>query len=32
MIANALMWTDIAQRISEKTFRNNSWLVDWHEV
>jgi len=32
MIANVLMWTEFAQRISKKTFQNNSWLVDWHEV
>jgi len=32
MIANVLMWTQFAQRISKKTFKNNSWLVDRHEV
>jgi len=32
MIANVLMWTEFAQRISKKAFQSNSWLVDWHEV
>jgi len=32
MIANVLMRTEFAQRISKKTFQNNSWLVDGHEV
>jgi len=32
MIGNALMWTEFVQRIFNKTFQNNSWLVDGHEV
>jgi len=32
MIANILMWTEFVQRISKKTFQNNSWLVIGHAV
>ena len=32
MIADVLMWTEFAQRISRKTSQNNSWLVDGHAV
>jgi len=32
MIANVLMWTEFAPRISKNTFQNNSWLVHGHEV